>query len=127
MGNLRRLRHLNLFENDIGGEIPPELGRLENLVSLHLSYNDLEGVIPRELGDLANLEILTLQDNDLSGGVPPELGASSSLRHLGLDSDIGGCIPNRAVSAAKPGDQQIRRDSALLILGGREDNRIWIH
>ena len=94
LGNLRRLRHLNLFENDIGGEIPPELGRLENLVSLHLSYNDLEGVIPRELGDLANLEILTLQDNNLSGGVPPELG-TPSLRHLGLDSDIGGCIPNR--------------------------------
>ena len=94
LGNLRRLRHLNLYENDIGGEIPPELGKLENLVSLHLSYNDLEGVIPRELGDLANLEILTLQYNDLSGGVPPELG-TPSLRHLGLDSDIGGCIPNR--------------------------------
>ena len=49
-----------LDQNDLSGEIPPELGDLANLKSLNLEYNELSGEIPPELGDLANLKSLWL-------------------------------------------------------------------
>ena len=46
---------LILDNNELSGEIPPELGRLANLTELELSDNSLSGEIPPELGRLANL------------------------------------------------------------------------
>ena len=41
---------LYLYDNQLTGEIPPELGRLSNLTGLFLHGNQLTGEIPPELG-----------------------------------------------------------------------------
>ena len=46
-----RVRELNLDDNGLSGEIPPELGNLSILVALGLSGNDLSGCVPSGLED----------------------------------------------------------------------------
>ena len=53
---------------------PAELGGLSSLEYLNLFNNELSGEIPAELGSLSSLEALYLYDNQLSGEIPPELG-----------------------------------------------------
>ena len=87
LGNLANLEWLELYENQLSGEIPPELGNLVNLRELRLYDNQLSGEIPAELGNLSSLEHLDLYDNQLSGEIPAELGNLSSLEHLDLSDN----------------------------------------
>ena len=51
---------MNLSNNQLSGEIPPELAGLSNLETLYLDGNQLSGEIPPELGGLSNLAFLDL-------------------------------------------------------------------
>ena len=85
---------LYLNDNQLSGEIPPELGGLSNLEELVLYQNRLSGEIPAKLGSLANLERLELQGNQLSGEIPAELGSLANLEWLGLSfNQLSGEIP----------------------------------
>ena len=63
-----RVTLLVLFENQLSGEIPPELGNLANLSRVSLFDNQLSGEIPPELGNLANLSRLLLGQNQFERG-----------------------------------------------------------
>ena len=94
LGNLSSLEFLVLADNNLSGEIPPELGNLSNLKSLSLWSNNLSGKIPPELGNLSNLKSLSLNHSDLSGGIPPEFGNLSKLESLFLQANnLSGEIP----------------------------------
>ena len=118
LGNLHKLKNLDLSEADLGGPIPPELGNLSQLLFLNLntngfrgsipleltripglrgldlSANSLTGTIPPELADLAELESLVLSWNELEGAIPPELGTLPRLHGLYLDFNrLSGPIP----------------------------------
>ena len=94
LGRLAKLERLFLTSNTLSGAIPPELGRVTNLEMLDLSWNELSGPIPPELGNLPSLWRLALYENDLSGPIPSELGGLTSLRQLWLrDNDLAGPIP----------------------------------
>ena len=85
---------LNLYGNELSGEIPPELGNIVNLTHLEFGSNYLGGVIPRELGNLTNLEWLELGGNHLSGPIPLELGNLVNLEWLSLwGNQLTGPIP----------------------------------
>ncbi len=84
LGRLASLTVLSLYGNELSGEIPPELGRLASLTVLSLYGNELSGEIPPELGNLASLVLLSLYGNELSGKIPPELGNLASLTELWL-------------------------------------------
>ena len=97
-----RVVGLDLYNNNLSGTIPPELGDLASLRTLLLSDNDLEGTIPPELGTLAKLEQLRFGGNNLSGTIPPELGDLASLRELFLShNDLEGPIPPELGNLAK--------------------------
>ena len=81
-----RVVALRLGQNNLSGEIPPELGYLGNLQRLELSGNGLSGEIPAELGYLRNLQHLDLSRNRLSGDIPAQIGYLFDLEHL----DFGG-------------------------------------
>ena len=94
LGQLQNLTVLGLYNNKLSGQIPVELGQLENLTELWLSDNELSGQIPPELGQLQNLTVLSLNDNELSGQIPPELGQLQNLTVLWLnDNELSGQIP----------------------------------
>ena len=79
-----RVTRLELYQNDLTGSVPRELGKLANLTELWLSVNDLTGPIPPELGNLTSLEQLDLGGNTFTGPIPPELGNLASLERLNL-------------------------------------------
>ena len=96
VGNLSNLRWMLLYDNRLSGSIPPELGNLSNLESLYLHYNQLSGSIPSQLGNLSDLKVMGLSYNQLSGSVPTQLGNLSSLRGLLLnDNKLSGSIPSQ--------------------------------
>ena len=76
LGRLTQLQRLELFHHQLTGGIPPELGRLTQLWELHLQHNQLTGAISVELGRLIHLEAFSFRGNQLTGPVPP------TLRHL---------------------------------------------
>ena len=89
-----RVHGLFLEDNQLAGEIPPELGSLSNLELLSLSANQLTGEIPAEMGSLANLRSLSLRNNQLSGEIPPEVGSLANLEWLRLNNNqLTGEIP----------------------------------
>ena len=92
-----RVVELDLFQNNLDGEIPPELGGLTELRRLRFArnYPGLTGPIPAQLGNLANLESLALYINPLEGEIPPELGGLETLVTLSLYSnELEGAIPH---------------------------------
>ena len=92
--NSGRVRWLSLRNNQLTGEIPPELGNLSNLAGLNLDHNQLTGAIPTQLSNLSSLEYLSLGDNQLTGTIPDELGNLSDLSQLHLDhNQLTGTIP----------------------------------
>ena len=73
IGSLTNLTHLYLQDNQLTGEIPPEIGNLTHLTGLLLYDNQLTGTIPTEIGNLTNLEVLYLSDNQLTGEIPESI------------------------------------------------------
>ena len=95
LGNLSRLRELRLRENQLSGEIPPELGNLFNLEVLSLVRNRLSGPIPPGLGNLAVLKELSIWGNELNGEIPSTLANLSLLRHFSVGvNELTGEIPS---------------------------------
>ena len=61
---------LNLFDNDLKGEIPNTISSLSNLKSLNLSFNRLEGELPSSITELSALEGLRLEMNNFKNELP---------------------------------------------------------
>ena len=73
---------IELFENNLNGELPHEIGNLSKLQDIDLRFNNLSE-LPPEIGNLSNLQWLYLPSNKLSE-LPPEIGNLSSLEVLNL-------------------------------------------
>ena len=93
IGMLSELEELRIGSS-LTGPIPPELGDLTKLRLVQLESNQLTGEIPAELGKLNGLESLNLERNKLTGEIPPELGSLPNLEYLNVDTNrLTGCVP----------------------------------
>ena len=90
-----RVKDLQLKDNNLVGQIPPELGGLEELFILFLSGNKLWGPIPAELSKFKRLRDLYVSRNqEISGRLPPELGYTGGLQYLSIgQTSISGPVP----------------------------------
>ncbi|XP_031381259.1 receptor-like protein EIX1 [Punica granatum] len=94
---IQYLFSIDLSNNILNGDIPPELTRLCNLENLNLSQNDLWGRIPPEIANLKKLESLDLSINQLSGPIPRSLSELNFLSYLNLSfNQLSGPIPSSA-------------------------------
>ncbi|KAJ6843060.1 receptor kinase-like protein Xa21 [Iris pallida] len=88
------LSWLTLGHNRVSGSIPPEVENLVGLEALFFEENLLTGAIPDTIGKLKLLQSLWLFDNKLSGPVPASLGNLSQLSELYLQvNELQGTIP----------------------------------
>ena len=74
IGQLTKLRHLDLGKNQFSGSIPPEIGNLTELSFLSLKDNQLTGEIPEVIGTLQKLNYLYLSGNQFTGEIPSAFG-----------------------------------------------------
>jgi hypothetical protein len=95
LGNLKKLGKLLLHNNQLSGPIPPELGNLEQCAWFALNNNKLSGPIPPELakGDHRIYIWLGLDNNELTGSIPPELGNIVVMRLQLQNNKLSGSIP----------------------------------
>lgn len=85
---------LDLSENGLSGELPPQLGGLVGLTSLDLSGNQLEGEIPESIGNLTAMEELSMHSNQLGGNLPADIGNLTALTVLTMHSNqFSGNLP----------------------------------
>ncbi|CAM0947084.1 unnamed protein product [Alopecurus aequalis] len=89
------LRHLNLRTNRLFGALPPALlVGVTGLQSLVLYENELDGPVPAELGDLPYLQILDLSANSFNGSLPGSILKCRRLRALALGrNNLTGPLP----------------------------------
>jgi hypothetical protein len=99
IGNLSRLRVLNLHRNTLGRRgqsyaLPHSIGNLQRLEYIDVSGNYLYGSIPPELATLPALRQLNLDDNQMSGPIPADWSQASELESLVLEGNLlSGTLP----------------------------------
>lgn len=102
IAELRQLKHIYMEWNQLSGPIPQDIGKLTNLETIRLTGNQLEGPIPDDLGDLVNLSWLSLRKNRLSGPIPSTIGNLASLENLDLsENQLEDAIPSEIGDLAK--------------------------
>lgn len=78
---------IDLYNNNLSGIIPPEIGSFPYLAFLRLDDNDIRGSIPNELFMLSRLTALSLQNLHFDSGViPEEINYLTNLESLNLSS-----------------------------------------
>jgi hypothetical protein len=88
--------NLSLFNNQLHGMIPAQLGNLSKLRGIFLRWNQLNGAIPSQLGNLLNLEEIDLENNLLSGSIPLQLANLTKLVGCNLSyNQLSGSIPSQ--------------------------------
>ena len=89
-----RVTRLTLLDNNLAGEIPPELARLEKLTTADLRHNGITGAIPPEFGRLKELRDALLSDTRVEGRFPAEMGSMTGLRNLSVaGTEMSGPLP----------------------------------
>ncbi|XP_074280845.1 putative leucine-rich repeat receptor-like serine/threonine-protein kinase At2g24130 [Silene latifolia] len=96
LANASNLQELEIAGNNLGGKLPPIIGKLStNLVQLHLDDNLLYGPIPPQISHLVNLTLLNLSSNLINGSIPLELCRIKTLERLYLaNNSLSGVIPS---------------------------------
>jgi Leucine-rich repeat (LRR) protein len=95
LGLLTQLTDLYLSSNSLTGPVPSEMGLLKQLTSLNIVNNQLTGPVPLEMGLLTQLAVLSLYNNQLTGPVPSEMGLLAQLTDLDLSSNsLTGHVPS---------------------------------
>ncbi|KAG7585330.1 Leucine-rich repeat typical subtype [Arabidopsis thaliana x Arabidopsis arenosa] len=92
LGDLQRIRALNLSHNSLSGFIPGSFSNLTDIESIDLSFNLLRGPIPQDLSKLDYMVVFNVSYNNLSGSIPSH-GKFSSLDETNY---IGGSAINRS-------------------------------
>ncbi|GFP79750.1 receptor-like protein kinase hsl1 [Phtheirospermum japonicum] len=88
------LYELKLFQNQLSGKLPVSLGKSSPLRWIDVSYNNFSGQLPENLCFNGALEELLMIENSFSGGVPARLGECRSLQRVRLGHNkISGEVP----------------------------------
>ena len=88
------LEELSLGKTNIYGTIPDELYRLSNLQWFVVTETLLEGTLSSDVGQLSNLAVLNFVHTRISGTIPSEVGLMSNLEWLQLaHTQIEGTLP----------------------------------
>jgi len=85
---------VRIYESELRGIIPTEIGYLSQLESLDLSHTNIQGTIPSEIGNLRNLRSLLLDDVPLTGNLPSTITQLTLLNGLFLPASLTATLPD---------------------------------
>ncbi len=89
-----RVTGIDLYENNLTGSLPPELGVLSGLTRIYLPSNFLSGEIPPEIGQCTSLITLDLYVNNITGTFPDEITACQQLSSIVIyKNEMSGTFP----------------------------------
>nr|DAD41943.1 TPA_asm: hypothetical protein HUJ06_016266 [Nelumbo nucifera] len=80
--SLTQFISLQLFENNLSGEMPKEFGNFKYLVNLTLYWNNLSGTLPQRLGYWTDFNTIDVSENYLTGLIPPDMCKNDKLKAL---------------------------------------------
>ncbi|CAH8355468.1 unnamed protein product [Eruca vesicaria subsp. sativa] len=111
LGNLKSLRFFDAADNKLTGTVPDELCLLP-LESLNLYENDLEGELPGSVALSPNLNELKIFGNRFSGELPRDLGVNSPLRLIDVsENGFSGELPAGLCARGKLEELLVLRNS----------------
>nr|WP_321227626.1 T9SS type A sorting domain-containing protein [uncultured Psychroserpens sp.] len=100
IGDFDQLKAINLYSNMLTGDLPYTIYNLTNLSSLSLGNNEFTGTIPSEIGNLTNLTYLDLGSNNFEGSLPSSLSNLANLTNISIYNNyFQGTIPFNAPNA----------------------------
>ncbi|KAF8410296.1 hypothetical protein HHK36_002822 [Tetracentron sinense] len=119
---LKNLVSLQLFENQLSGEIPDEFGDFKFLVNLSLYANNLIGTLPQKLGSWADFDFIDVSENFLTGSIPPDMCKNGKMHQLlMLQNKFTGEIPASYASCQSLRRFRVKNNS----LSGTVPAGIW--
>ncbi|ESR41808.1 hypothetical protein CICLE_v100136032mg, partial [Citrus x clementina] len=90
-----QLLALIVNNNNLSGEIQPELDALDSLKILDISNNQISGEIPLTLAGLKSLEIVDFSSNNLSGSLNDAITKWTNLKYFSIARNkLSGNLPN---------------------------------
>ncbi|XP_047958002.1 putative receptor-like protein kinase At3g47110 isoform X4 [Salvia hispanica] len=96
--NMLTCKHLQLLDfsqNNLSGNIPRSIGNTSMLRDLYLAFNYFTGEIPQEIGTLSMLEVFTVFSNSLYGSIPSSIFNISTLMIFEISyNDFSGTLPS---------------------------------
>ncbi|KOM38566.1 hypothetical protein LR48_Vigan03g194800, partial [Vigna angularis] len=110
--NFKYLYFINLWNNNLFGEVLMMLSCLTHLKVINLEKNEFFGAIPNNMSK--DLEVVILRSNKFEGSIPPQLFLLSDLIHLDL-------APHNKLSGSIP---HITYNTTLMIANGYSTNLI---
>ncbi len=94
-----RVTALNLRNNKLTGELPPEFGNLDALETLDFGENSIDNPMSEVIGMLTSLEIYRLKANSIPFSIEPGFTQNPTLRQIIVeDNTINGGIPEELVN-----------------------------
>ncbi|KAF3437592.1 hypothetical protein FNV43_RR20348 [Rhamnella rubrinervis] len=85
--------YIQLSENLLSGEIPPEIGKMHNFSMLHFGFNQFNGELPSGVARLP-LMVFNITQNKFFGAIPDELGNVKCLQNLDMSyNNFSGTFP----------------------------------
>ncbi len=126
IGNLTKLKTLSIYANRLAGKIPPELWTLTNLTFLDMGDNaGLVGEMPPEIGNLTRLTVLGFNYTQVSGEVPEEIGNLVQLQILAIhNNQLTGKLPGSMTNL--PNVQRLRFQGQELCAPRSEEFQAWL-
>jgi len=95
IGQLLDLNEIKVQNNQFHGPIPSQIGLLSNLKTMDFSKNLFTSVLPTEVGLLRNIENFACQWNTLTSSIPSEIGGCEKLvTFMVSNNEIKGILPS---------------------------------
>ena len=89
-----RVTQIDLWNNNLSGSLPVEIGNLSAMIILKMGNNPLSGALPAEIGNCAKLYAIQIFNTNLNGSLPTEMGQLSNLNTIQLyNNELEGSIP----------------------------------
>lgn len=114
---LTELLDIYLYESNLNGTLPQDIGNLSKLTHLALQTNSLTGSLPTSFYDLTSLENMYLFQNSFSGSLAPEIGNFVSLKQMQLSTNqFTGVVPSDVARMTSLGTSSLSCSSMRLFL-----------